>query len=162
MTTVIDLSEVIVDDWVRYDRFRALGGVRRVLVSFEDLGRYPRYFERSLFQLGVELEADVPIDDIAGWLPRLDLISLNFAVFADGRPFSQAKLLRDRFGYRGDIRAHGEVLRDQLSFMQRCGINQFSLAEGEDVELALGAFADISESYQPELVQLEIGKAANG
>jgi len=162
MTTVIDLSEVIVDDWVRYDRFRALGGVRRVLVSFEALGRYPRYFERSLFQLGVELEADDPIDDIAGWLPRLDLISLNFAVFADGRPFSQAKLLRDRFGYQGDIRAHGEVLRDQMSFMQRCGINQFSLAEGEDVKLALGAFADISESYQPELLQLEIGKAANG
>jgi len=162
MKTVIDLSEVIVDDWVRYDRFRALGGVRRVLVSFEDLGRYPRYFQRSLFQLGVELEADDSIDDIAGWLPRLDLISLNFAVFADGRPFSQAKLLRDRFGYRGDIRAHGEVLRDQLSFMQRCGINQFSLAKGEDVELALGAFADISESYQPELIQAEIGKAANG
>jgi len=162
MTTVIDPSEVIVDDWVRYDRFRALGGVRRVLVSFEDLGRYPRYFERSLFQLGVELEADNPIDDIAGWLPRLDLISLNFAVFADGRPFSQAKLLRDRFGYRGDIRARGEVLRDQLSFMQRCGISQFCLAEGEDVELALGAFDDISERYQPELVQLEIGKAANG
>ena len=162
MTNVIDLTEVIVDDWVRYDRFRALGGVRRVLVSFEDLGRYPRYFERSLFQLGVELEADNPIDDIAGWLPRLDLISLNFAVFADGRPFSQAKQLRDRFGYRGDIRARGEVLRDQLSFMQRCGISQFCLAEGEDVELALGAFDDISERYQPELVQLEIGKAANG
>ena len=162
MTTVINLTEVIVDDWVRYDRFRALGGVRRVLVSFDDLRRYPRYFERSLFQLGVELEADDQIDDIAGWLPRLDLISLNFAVFADGRPFSQAKLLRDRFGYRGDIRAHGEVLRDQLSFMQRSGINQFSLAEGEDVELALGAFADISDSYQPELLQLEIGKAANG
>ena len=162
MKTVIDLSEVIVDDWVRYDRFRAQGGIRRVLVSLEDLGRYPRYFERSLFQLGVELEADDEIDDIASWLPRLDLVSLNFAVFADGRPFSQAKLLRERFDYRGDIRAHGQVLRDQLSFMQRCGINQFRLAEGEDVELALSAFQDISKSYQPELVQAEIRKAANG
>jgi uncharacterized protein (DUF934 family) len=161
MTTVINLFEVIVDDWVRYDRFCSLGGTRRVLVSFEDLGRYPRFFERSLFELGVELEADDEIDDIAGWLPRLDLVSLNFGVFADGRPFSQAKLLRDRFDYRGNIRAHGEVLRDQLSFMQRCGINQFCLAEGEDVELALGAFADISESYQPELVQLEPGPVAS-
>jgi len=162
MTTVIDLSEVIVDDWVRYDRFRALGRVRRVLVSFEGLRRYPRYFERSLFQLGVELEADDPIDDIASWLPRLDLISLNFGVFADGRPFSQARLLRNRFGYRGDIRAHGEVLRDQLSFMQRCGINQFCLAVGEDAELALDAFADISESYQPARIQFEAGKVVNG
>ena len=162
MTSVIDLSEVIIDDWVRYDRFRPLGGVRRVLVSLEDLERYPRYFERSLFQLGVELEADDQIDDIAGWLSRLDLVSLNFSVFADGRPFSQAKLLRERFDYRGDIRAHGEVLRDQLSFMQRCGINQFCLAEGEDLELALGAFHDISDSYQPVLNPLEIGLAANG
>ena len=162
MKSVIDLSEVIVDDWVRYDRFRPLGGVRRVLVNLEDLERYPRYFERSLFQLGVELEAEDQIDDIAGWLPRIDLISVNFGGFADGRPFSQAKLLRDRFGYRGDIRARGEVVRDQLSFMQRCGINQFCLAEGEDLELALAAFHDISESYQPVLIQLEIGQAANG
>ena len=162
MTTVINLSEVIVDDWVRYDRFRPLGGARRVLVSIEDLERYPRYFERSLFELGVELAPDDRVDDIAGWLSRLGLVSLNFGGFADGRPFSQAKLLRERFAYRGDIRAHGQVLRDQLSFMQRCGINQFSLAEGEDVELALGAFQDISESYQPELVQVELGQAANG
>ena len=162
MTTAISLSEVIIDDWVRYDRFRSLGGARRVLVSIEDLKRYPRYFERTLFELGVELAAEDRVDDIAGWLPRLGLVSLNFGAFADGRPFSQAKLLRERFAYRGDIRAHGQVLRDQLSFMQRCGINQFSLAEGEDVELALAAFQDISESYQPELVQLEIGKAANG
>lgn len=162
MTTAINLSEVIIDDWVRYDRFRSLGGARRVLVSIEDLKRYPRYFERSLFELGVELAAEGRVDDIAGWLPRLGLVSLNFGAFADGRAFSQARLLRERFAYRGDIRAHGQVLRDQLSFMQRCGINQFSLAEGEDVELALAAFQDISESYQPELVQLEIGQAANG
>jgi uncharacterized protein (DUF934 family) len=162
MTIAINLSEIIVDDWVRYDRFRSLGGARRVLVSIEGLKRYPRYFERSLFQLGVELAAEDRVDDIADWLPRLGLVSLNFGAFADGRPFSQAKLLRERFAYRGDIRAHGQVLRDQLSFMQRCGINQFSLAEGEDVELALAAFQDISESYQPELVQLEIGQAANG
>jgi uncharacterized protein (DUF934 family) len=161
MTTSINLSEEIIDDWVRYDRFRSLGGARRVLVSIEDLKRCPRYFERSLFELGVELAAEDRVDDIAGWLPRLGLVSLNFGAFADGRPFSQAKLLRERFAYRGDIRAHGQVLRDQLSFMQRCGINQFSLAEGEDVELALAAFQDISESYQP-LVQLEIRKAANG
>ena len=71
-------------------------------------------------------------------------MQLNFLSFADGRAFSQARLLRERYDYRGDIRAHGEVLRDQLSFMQRCGINQFNLAEGEDLELALAALSTTS------------------
>ena len=71
--------------------------------------------------------------------------------FADGRAFSQARLLRERFSFQGDIHAQGEVLRDQLSFMQRCGVSQFRLAEREDTELALSAFADISKNYQPEL-----------
>ena len=86
---------------------------------------------------------------------------VNFTSFADGRPFSQAKLLRERFSYTGDIRAHGQVLRDQLAFMRCCGINQFSLAEGEDVELALAAFNDISSSYQPGTVKQELVRAVN-
>jgi len=96
------------------------------------------------------------------WLPRFELVRLHFNAFSDGRPFSQAMLLRERYAYRGNIRAHGDVLRDQLSFMQRCGINQFSLAESEDVDLALAAFQDISESYQPVLQQIEPGLVTNG
>ncbi len=68
-----------------------------------------------------------------------------------GRAFSQARLLRERMAYRGDIRAQGDVLRDQLSFMQRCGFTQFQLADSEEISLALNAFSDISHSYQPEL-----------
>ena len=163
MPTLINLSEIIVDDWVRYDRPGSQDvASRHVLVSAEDLARFPQFFERSPFHLGVELESDDEVDDLAAWLPRLELIRLKFDVFADGRPFSQAKLLRERFAYRGDICAYGEVLRDQLSFMQRCGINQFSLADGEDVELALDAFRDIHESYQPELMLAELGRVANG
>jgi uncharacterized protein (DUF934 family) len=125
MTIINNACEVIADDWIRYDRF----------------------------QLGVELEVTVDIEEIRDWLPRLDLVILNFDSFADGRAFSQARLLRERYGYDGDIRAQGEVLRDQLSFMQRCGINQFSLVENEDQALALNSFSDISKNYQPELRQ---------
>ncbi len=155
MATVIDLSAVIIDEWVCYDRYRSLGGATRVLVSVADLARYPRFFERSTLRLGLDLEVDGVVEEVSAWLPRFELVRLNFGVFSDGRPFSQAQLLRGRFCYRGDIRAHGQVLRDQLSFMQRCGINQFSLADGENVDLALDAFQDISESYQPPLQQRE-------
>jgi uncharacterized protein (DUF934 family) len=162
MPTLINLSGIIVDNWVRYDRFGSLGVAGHVLVSVEDLRRYPQFFERSLFQLGVELESDDEVADIATWLPRLKLIRLKFDVFADGRPFSQAKLLRERFAYSGDICAHGEVLHDQLSFMQRCGINQFSLAAGEDIDLALRAIQDIQDSYQPALIRSDLERIANG
>lgn len=161
MASVINLSGVVVDDWLRYDRQRRLGAAKRVLVSRLDLDKYPGYFERAQIELGLVLEPEDAIADIAGWLPRLALVCLNFSAFADGRAFSQAKLLRERFAYRGDIRACGEVLRDQLAFMQRCGINQFSLADGEAVDSALAAFADISVSYQPDWLPPQLDQAAN-
>lgn len=162
MATVIDLSAVVIDEWVRYDRYRSLGGATRVLVSVANLARYPLFFERSTLRLGLDLEVGDLVGEVSAWLPRFELVRLNFAAFSDGRPFSQARLLRERFAYRGDIRAHGQVLRDQLSFMQRCGINQFSLADGENVDLALAAFQDISESYQPPLQHREPSRITNG
>jgi len=153
MTIINNACEVIADDWIRYDRERPIGGANRIVARVADLVKYRGFFERAIFQLGVELEVTVDIEEIRDWLPRLDLVILNFDSFADGRAFSQARLLRERYGYDGDIRAQGEVLRDQLSFMQRCGINQFSLVENEDQALALNSFSDISKNYQPELRQ---------
>ena len=66
-----------------------------------------------LFHPGLELAANERIHNLAGWLPRLDLVSLNFGVFADGLTSSQVKLLCERFAHRGDIRARGQVLRVQ-------------------------------------------------
>jgi len=150
---VIDLHGEVADDWLRYDRFRALGDAQRVLVGSADLEKYPRYFERAQFRLAIDLEPGEAIESVAGWLPRLDLVVLNFSAFADGRAFSQARLLRERFEFSGDIRAQGQVVRDQLAFMHRCGINQFVLEDGEQIESALAALSDISVSYQPEPVR---------
>ncbi|MCP4470089.1 MAG: DUF934 domain-containing protein [Gammaproteobacteria bacterium] len=151
MTIITNSFEVIEDDWIRYDRRRLIGCASRVVASVADLGKYQKYFKRSVFRLGVEIEVTVAIEEIREWLPRIELVILNFDSFADGRAFSQARILRERYHYAGDIRAQGEVLRDQLSFMQRCGINQFNLGDSEDVGLALNSFADISKNYQPGL-----------
>lgn len=150
MGKVIDRSGIVTDEWQVFNRSALPGAVRRVLVNSDDLLRYPRYFERASFELGLNLGADEAVQDVAGWLPLMSMVRLNFESFADGRAFSQARLLRQRFAFGGDIRAHGQVLRDQLLFMCRCGINQFSLAPGEDFDLALAAFGDIGESYQPD------------
>lgn len=80
--------------------------------------------------VGAKLMPDQPIDIIEPWLDRLDLVRLYFPTFADGRAFSQARLLRTRYHFSGDIRAAGEILQDQLAFMLSCGFNQFELSPG--------------------------------
>lgn len=88
-----------------------------------------------------------PDDDVAPLLPRLatlPLIAIRFTVFTDGRGYSLARLLRTRHGYAGELRAVGDVLRDQLYFLQRCGFDSFALRADQPPEEALAAFHDYS------------------
>ena len=97
---------------------------------------------------GVWLESGEDPAAIAGDLESLPVIAVNFPKFTDGRSYSTARLLRERYGYRGEIRAIGDVLQDQLFYMQRCGINAFALKEDKDLEAALAGFRVFSERYQ--------------
>jgi uncharacterized protein (DUF934 family) len=92
-----------------------------------------------------------PADDpaaIAGDLPRFALVAVDFPQFADGRGYSIARLLRERHGYTGELRAVGDVGRDQLFYLARVGFDAFALRDGDDVAGALMAFEDFSEAYQ--------------
>ena len=100
-------------------------------------------------RLGVALGNTDDLALLAEDLDRLDLIVLEFPKMADGRAFTQARLLRERYGYKGEIRATGDVLYDQLYYMQRCGINGFKLREDQDLEKSLHAFHVMSVTYQP-------------
>lgn len=97
---------------------------------------------------GVLLQPDDDFETLVPDLPRLRLIAVNFPVFTDGRGYSTARLLRERHGYRGELRAVGDVLRDQLYFLRRCGFDAFALRADQDAEAALRAFDDYSVSYQ--------------
>lgn len=102
------------------------------------------------------LSADTELTDaLAERLAEAPLIAVDFPKFTDGRGYSLARLLRERYGYRGEIRAVGDVLVDQLYFMTRCGFDGLSLREDqwlEDAQRALGAF---SRAYQPAVDQPE-------
>src|SRR4029077_2163150 len=74
---------------------------------------------------------------IAPWLPRLPLLAVDFPKFTDGRGYSVAYLLRSRFGYRGELRAIGDVLPDQLFFMRRVGFDAFAVRPDKDIRQAL-------------------------
>ena len=98
--------------------------------------------------LGVWLDSHEEVESIAGDLEHFQVIALNFPVFSDGRNYSNARLLRDRYGYKGEVRAIGDVLRDQLFFMQRCGFDAFVIREDRSAEDALQSLKDFSETYQ--------------
>ncbi|MHA1154101.1 MAG: DUF934 domain-containing protein, partial [Alphaproteobacteria bacterium] len=80
---------------------------------------------------------------------RFQVIALEFPSFGDGRAYSYARLLRERHGYRGELRAVGNVLRDQALFMRRCGFDAFEVAEGTAVAGWREALGEISVFYQP-------------
>ena len=92
-----------------------------------------------------------PTDDpasVADRLGRVARVEVNFPKFGDGRGYSIAKLLRERYGYKGELRAVGEVVRDHLYYMENVGFDAFLLREGEDPVEALTGFDDFSEAYQ--------------
>jgi uncharacterized protein (DUF934 family) len=104
-------------------------------------------------------------DDVAA----LPLIAVDFPKFSDGRGFSIAYNLRQRLGYRGELRAIGDVLRDQMFYMQRVGFNAFATREDRSIEDALKSLYDFSEAYQaawdkksPLFRRVERGQQAAG
>ena len=94
--------------------------------------------------VGVWLDSHEGPEAIAGDIERFAVIAVNFPKFADGRGYSTARLLRERYGYVGEVRAIGDVLRDQLYFLQRCGFDSFALRADQPPEEALAAFHDYS------------------
>jgi uncharacterized protein (DUF934 family) len=100
-------------------------------------------------ELGVRIPNTVTTAEIGAEAARFGTIVVNFPNFGDGRAFSQARVLRAQYGYMGEIRATGGVLRDQLQFMQRCGIDAFEVPERAMTEGWFDALNEFDLFYQP-------------
>ena len=87
---------------------------------------------------------EVLVEDVK----QLDMIALDFPAFADGRGYSYATLLRQRFGFTGELRATGDVFKDNLFYLKRCGFNSFAVRADKDINVALQGLNNFSESYQ--------------
>lgn len=99
--------------------------------------------------IGVRLLNDQSPEDLGEDLYRFGVVALEFPAFKDGRAYTQARLLRERYRFDGEVRAFGDVLRDQLLFMQRCGIDAFEIRKQADAEAFSKAIGEISVFYQP-------------
>jgi uncharacterized protein (DUF934 family) len=106
---------------------------------------------KSQGKKGVRIGPADAVADIADDLADIELIELDFPAFADGRLFSHAWLLRERYNYQGEIRATGHFMRDQVFYLSRVGVNAFNLEKVEDLPVALSTLNDFSVNYQKSI-----------
>jgi uncharacterized protein (DUF934 family) len=99
-------------------------------------------------KIGIRLAPTDSITELAEFINEADLIELDFPGFGDGRLFSHARLLRNRLGYAGEIRAVGNFLPDQMFYLLRVGVNAFQLANQKQIPLGLSCLNDFSVQYQ--------------
>jgi len=99
--------------------------------------------------LGVAWPNDRRVAELAPWLGHLALVALDFPKFRDGRAYSQARLLREHYGFRGTLRASGDVLRDQFHFLVRAGFDSFEVKKPTDARVFADVLARYSVYYQP-------------
>ena len=120
-----------------------------VLVDLDQWQAHRGQLLRRTEPVGVKLRSDQPPDSIAEDLRSIALVALEFPVFRDGRAYSYARLLRGQYGYSGEIRAVGDVLLEQLHFMERTGFDAFELESDDPLRDLKIASADFDVWYQP-------------
>ncbi len=157
MTSMIKNRSVVNDDWVvvpaaqdgELPAVDALpAGKVLVPLALWQLARDTLIATKRRDELGVWLAPDSEPADLVADFDNISLIGVDFPVFRDGRGYSTARLLRERYGWRGELRAIGDVLRDQLHHLARCGFDAFAVRADKDIHDALRAFTEFSVLYQ--------------
>lgn len=150
MPRIIKNREVIEDQWSLLPADATLQDALNCQQPIVPLALWQEHSAelRSLPELGIWLDSNELVEDLAEDLAAFSLIALNFPVFTDGRHFSSARLLRERYGFSREIRAIGDVLRDQLLMMQRCGFDAYVVRSDRDPHDALLALDEFSVQYQ--------------
>lgn len=146
---LIKQDAVVADEWVQVDDDTALPDAEAIVISLARWQRERASLEQRNGRLGLRLKSDETAADVAADLHRFALIAVEFPTFKDGRGYSTARLLRERHGYGGELRAVGNVLPDQALFLERCGFDSYEV--GDEVKLPVWSRArqSISGRYQP-------------
>jgi len=140
---------IVEDPWQKLADEASVPADGLVLVSFARWREARATLLARRGPVGVALANTDPVEALASDISRLDLIALHFPKFSDGRAYSQARLLRERLGYEGELRATGGVLQDQLPFMLRCGFDSFESDQKGFGEALAKACTLFSVVYQP-------------
>lgn len=153
MAEIIRNDAVVADDWQvlrpAADSPPALAALPagRIVVPFAFWLQHADELVRR-GDAGVWLAGNEEPAPLAPWLPMLNLVAVDFPKFTDGRGYSIAYLLRSRLGYRGELRAIGDVLADQLFYLRRVGFDSFAVRADKDIHRALATLKPFSDVYQ--------------
>jgi uncharacterized protein (DUF934 family) len=165
MAKLIKDGNVIADTWVRCNASAEDFDINKFargdgLIVALPMWQAHRDSLRTLPRVGLLLAGSDDPAPLAADLPQLALIAIEFPKFADGRGFSTARLLRERYGYSGEIRAVGTYLPDQIYYLRRCGFDAFEVSD-ERADDALGCWTPFSEPYQGAVDQAPLYQRRN-
>ena len=153
MATIIKDKKLATDPWQRLDA--AADGAAPAIPAEGDLivPLAVWQVEREALlaragRIGILVNGHEEPSSFANDLRHFGVVAVYFKSFGDGRGFSLGRLLRERYGYRGELRAVGDIFRDQLHFLSGCGYDAFELRAGESAQEALAGFRVFSEAYQ--------------
>lgn len=146
--TVILDGRLVENEWLSLADDAVLPASGKVIVSLKRFRAERATLDGSGLAVGVRIPNTEDVATLAQELAGQPLIAVEIPKMADGRAYSQARVLRERYAYRGEIRAQGDVMHDLLFNMARCGINAFELRADQDAQDCLRAFADFDLAYQ--------------
>ena len=138
MPTLVRHLRIVRDDWRLVEAGAAEPGVIAPLEAWRE----------NPEGAGVWLESDTEVEDIAAQILGAPVIAVEFPAFADGRGLSIGALLRNRYGFAGELRAFGEIVPDLTEYMHRCGFDAFVMANDTDARTAIEAIGRMSDHYQ--------------
>jgi uncharacterized protein (DUF934 family) len=142
-------GKIIADSFVHVADDAEIPADSAILISAARFMGDPEALSQRADRTGVIWPNNRDVDDVVPYLDRVAVIALAFPTFRDGRAYSQARLLRERHGYRGELRATGQVLRDQFLFMLRAGFDAFEVKKPGDAEAFASTVKRYSVFYQP-------------
>ena len=153
MPQVLKDNRLIDDSWTLLTEDSESLPSGDILLSYSQWQIFSDQLDSHDGSVGVIIEGNADIEDIIEPLLKLPLIAINFPKFADGRAFSSARLIRERYEYTGEIRAVGGFIRDQLYYLSRCGFNAFKFDDSVDLTESAKSLQDFSEAYQVSVDQ---------
>jgi uncharacterized protein (DUF934 family) len=146
---LVKSRKIVADPFVHVPDDEAVPEGGAVLISAKRFLEDPALFAARVGETGVIWPNNRDLDDLVPHLGEVAAVALVFPSFRDGRAYSQARLLRERHGYKGELRATGQVLRDQFMFMLRAGFDAFEVKKESDAEAFSATAKRYSVFYQP-------------
>jgi uncharacterized protein (DUF934 family) len=147
MRRLLRQREIVEDDW-QYLGEEPPGGSESIIVPLAELRDNAATWQAWRGRLGVRIAPADRVEQLIDLLSRLALIAVEFPTPSEGRGYTQARLLRERYRFNGELRAVGAVKRDQIFFLTRCGLDAFELADSENLEDARAAMSTFTVAYQ--------------